>query len=145
MRFLVTLVCAALCGIAAAQPSVAPPLSARQIVASQAQFARTQLQAIAALLSIDPDGSISREFFQSGNAVAMPGQYSPALGWPARGPTPKEALPVLIASIEADKLNCNELSGECQKRALKNGRDQARQVLLAVHPGRELASVLGRK
>ena len=146
MRFITIVFWITLFQMAAAEPSAAQaPVSTRQIVASQALFARSQLQAMAALLSVDPDGSISREFFQSGNAMVMLGQYSPAMGWPARGPTPKEALRPLLASIEAGRLNCAELSGECQKQALKTGTGQAKQILGATHPGKALASALGMK
>ena len=129
--------------LALAQPSVdGDPARVRQLVSGQAVFARTQLQAIAALLSTDPDGTISREFFHSGNAMVMTGQYSPLLGWPARGPTPKEALPLLLASIDADALACRELSGACQERARKAGAGQAERVLSAAHPGKVLAAML---
>ena len=132
--------------LALAQPGVdGDSVRARQMVSGQAVFARTQLQAIAALLATDPDGTISREFFHSGNAMVMTGQYSPVLGWPARGPTPKEALPLLLASIDADALACRELSGPCQDRARKAGIGEAGLILRAAHPGKVLAAILANR
>jgi hypothetical protein len=109
------------------------------VVAGQAQYARAQLQVLAAVMGSLPPATAKQAIFE-GNRPIDWSSMSPAQGHVLAGPNIGESLPSLLAMSKALSMGCAAPEGTCADKARAWGLARAKKTLAAKSPGEDLGA-----
>lgn len=123
--------------IFAANAAPMPTPDPAAVVAGQAQYARAQLQALAAIMGSLPPATAKQAILE-GNRTIDWTRMSPAQGHVLAGPNIAESLPSLLALSKAQSMGCSAPEGPCADKAWAWGLARAKKAVESKNPGAEL-------